>query len=79
MNFREATDRLCEKVSHEDVAKELGVSVQGIRQARMSDDAKARRQPPKHWPRAVIRLAEKQIMNNRRLIDQVRKEVSQAK
>lgn len=79
MDFREATDRLCEKVSHEDLANELGVSLQGIRQARLSGTAQARRHPPKHWPRAVIRLAEKQIMNNRRLIEQVRKEVSETK
>lgn len=79
MDFREATDRLCEKLSHDDLAKELGVSVQGIRQARMSDSAKARRQPPKHWPFAVIRLAERQIMESRKLIEQVRKEVGKEK
>ncbi len=73
MNFREATDCLCEKVDHEDVARALGVSVQSVRQARLDDTARARREPPKDWPYAVIRLAEQQIMRNRQLIDMVRK------
>jgi len=75
MNFREATDQLCQKVDHADVATALGVSVQSVRQARLSDTQKARRGAPKDWPYAIIRLAEQQIMRNRRLIDQVRREV----
>jgi hypothetical protein len=77
MDFREATNRLCEKVDHEDVAKALGVSVQSVRQARLESAARARRGPPKDWPYAVIRLAEQQIMRNRELIEQVRKEVGE--
>ena len=79
MDFREATDLLCERVDHEDVAKALGVSLQAVRQARLSDVVKAHREPPKDWPYAVIRLAEKQILRSRRLIDQVRREVPGAR
>jgi len=75
MNFREATDQLCQKVDHEDVAKALGVSVQSVRQARLPKATKAKRGAPKDWPYAIIRLAEQQIMRNRRLIDEVRLEV----
>ena len=73
MNFRDATDLLCEKVDHEDLARALGVSVQSIRQARLDGAARARREPPRNWPYGVIRLAEQQIMRNRQLIEQVRK------
>jgi hypothetical protein len=79
MDFREATDALCEKLDHADIAKALGVSVQSVRQARMAPPAKARREAPRDWPYAVIRLAEKEIMRNRALIEQVRKEVPAGK
>jgi len=77
MNFREATDQLCQKLDHDDLAKALGVSVQSVRQARMTNDAKAHRGAPKEWPHTVIRLAEKQIIHYRRLIDDIRREAEQ--
>jgi hypothetical protein len=39
MNFREAVDALCASLSHEDVAKALGVSLQTVRQARCVQSA----------------------------------------
>jgi hypothetical protein len=72
MNFKEATDGLFDRVSHEELAEALGVSVASIRQARLSPSAKAYREPPKDWERAVIRLAEKRVWHCRKLIDQVR-------
>ena len=74
MNFKEATDALFDQVDHSTLAKALGVSVASIRQARLKPSAKAHRAPPKDWPFAVIRLAEKQIMANRKLIEEVRRE-----
>ena len=47
MNFREAVDALGSSLTHEDVAKALGVSVQTIRQARMKEDSKSYRAPPR--------------------------------
>jgi hypothetical protein len=73
MNFKEATDGLFDRISHEDLAEALGVSVASIRQARLPETAKAHRQPPKAWQDKVIRLAESHIMRYRKLIDQVRK------
>jgi hypothetical protein len=72
MHFREATENLCVGVSHDELARALGVSVAAIRQARLRNDAKAHRRPPKEWEHAVIRLAEKQVGHYRKLIEQVR-------
>ena len=73
MEFREATDQLLNRISHEQLAETLGVSVAAVRQARLAPGANARRTPPKDWRYAVIRLAEQQIMRNRELIEEVRK------
>lgn len=72
MDFREATDRLCRKVDHQDIAEALGVSLQSIRQARLPEATTARRDPPKDWRRAVIRLAEERVWHYRRLVESLR-------
>jgi hypothetical protein len=69
MDFREATENLCIGVSHEELAKALGVSVATIRQARLRPDAKAHRSPPGDWKAAVIRLAEKRASLYRQLAE----------
>ena len=74
MNFKEATDDLLARVSHEQLADLLGASVAAIRQARLNPEAKAYRAPPKGWQFAVIRLAEQQIMRNRELIEKIRRD-----
>lgn len=75
MDFKKATETLCAGVSHEELAKALGVSVSTVRQARLDPKARAHRSPPKDWRYTVIRLAESQIMRCRHLIESVRKEV----
>ena len=72
MNFKEATESLCSGLSHEELAAALGVSVATVRQARLREGAKARRSPPANWQRAVIQLAEQQMLKYRQLIDTVR-------
>jgi hypothetical protein len=72
MDFREATECLCAAVSHEQLAKALGVSVATVRQARLRPDAKAHRSPPSEWEEAVIRLAEDRLTHYRQLIERVR-------
>lgn len=69
MDFREATDDLCDAISHDALAKALGVSVATIRQARLRDEAAAHRAPPKNWRNAVIQLAEDRVQRYRRLIE----------
>lgn len=72
MDFREATDRLCARLDHEDVAKALSVSLQTVRQARMQNGSTARRSPPPAWRQAMIRLAEQEVLHYRNLISELR-------
>jgi len=71
MDFREATDGLCGKVDHEDVARALGVSLQTIRQARLQPETKSHRSPPPGWRDAVIRLAQEKVRHYRQLIHEL--------
>jgi hypothetical protein len=73
MNFKKATDELFSAVSHAELAEVLGVSVASIRQARLSPQAKAFREPPKDWCEAVIKLAEKRASQYRKLIERLHK------
>jgi hypothetical protein len=68
MEFKGATDALFAGVSHEDLARTLGVSVATIRQARLRAGTKAHRSPPEKWEQGVIRLASEQIEHYRSLI-----------
>ncbi len=63
MNFRRATDDLLSCISHEELAKALGVSVASVRQARLAESAKAHRNAPEGWPEAVCKLAEKKAVH----------------
>jgi hypothetical protein len=78
MDFREATDRLCKGVNHASLAKALGVSIPTIRQARLDAHAKARRHPPPNWEHGIIRLAEQQVWNSRKLIEALRARLDKA-
>lgn len=69
MDFREATETLCAGISHEELAKALGVSVATVRQARLRPDAKAHRAPPSNWRAGVKRLAEQKLQHYRSLLD----------
>lgn len=73
MDFRKATDNLCEGVSHAELARALGVSVASVRQARLDAEAKAHRAPPVGWEAAVIQLAEEQALHYKRLATRLRK------
>lgn len=57
MNFKQATDALLKSVTLEDLAVELGVSVQSVRQARVTGESVARRPPPVGWEGAVKKIA----------------------
>jgi hypothetical protein len=74
MNFKEATDLLFDRISHEELADALGASVASIRQARLSPDANAFREAPPGWGKAVIGLAEKRVAHYRKLIEKLQKE-----
>ena len=73
MDFKKATDTLFDRVTHEDLAAELGSSVPAIRQARLGGKAHGHREPPPDWERAVKALAEGQINHFQRLLGQLGK------
>jgi hypothetical protein len=73
MTFPEAVNALCSPVTHQDVAKALGVSVQTVRQARLNENSDAFRAPPKNWKAAIIRLAEGRVSYYRKLIEQLKR------
>lgn len=72
MNFRKATDALLASVTLEDLAKELGVSVQAVRQARAAENTSSHRSPPGKWEAAVATLAERRGRQLSRLGVQLR-------
>ena len=57
VNFIQATDALTGCPTHPDIAKEAGVSVQTIRQARLAPDHPNNRPPPAGWEQAIANLA----------------------
>ena len=74
MDFKRASDALFDRVSHESLAAQMGVSVAAIRQARLDVSAKAHRTPPKDWERAIIELAENRIRHYHELIGAMTKD-----
>jgi hypothetical protein len=68
MDFNKATDALFDRVTHEDLASELGVSVPSIRQARLNGKAIGHREPPPDWESGVKALAEGQVRHFQKLL-----------
>lgn len=75
MNFKKATDDLFASISHDDLAQALGVSVATIRQARLGEEAKARRSPPPGWEKAILKLAEGHARRLQRLAERLRRDI----
>jgi DNA-binding GntR family transcriptional regulator len=74
MDFKKATDALLDRVTQEELAEKLGVSIPTIRQARLSEESMAYRTPPKAWHEAVRALAESRLRHFQNLIGQMDKE-----
>lgn len=72
MYFKKATDDLFERITHDDLATALKVSVASIRQARLGPNAEAHRAPPEGWQKAALRLAEERERHFRRLSERLR-------
>ena len=68
MNFKKCTDDLLIRITLDDVAKALDLSVQTIRQARVSSASSAYRTPPNGWESAVRILAERRVKELKKLI-----------
>jgi hypothetical protein len=71
MDFKTATDILFEHVGHSELANVLDVSVASIRQARLSDEAKAHRAPPASWRDGVRHIAERQVARLTNLLNEL--------
>ncbi len=72
MNFKQATDVLFDGIDHADLAETLNVSVAAVRQARLRPTAKAHRNPPKGWQRAIVQLARERVAHLRKLIGEIK-------
>ena len=72
MNFRKVTDDILAGVSHDELAKALNCSVATVRQARLDESAKAHRNPPEGWEKAVLKLAEQKLEHFKRLVAKLR-------
>ena len=71
MTFQDAIDRLGERVTHEQVARALRVSVASVRQYRLAPKAKAHRSPPDGWQRVLVRLAKERSRELEMLADEL--------
>jgi hypothetical protein len=58
VEYREATDYLLRRVTLDDIAGRLGVSVQSLKQARLDPDNPGYRTPPPGWKAALSALAQ---------------------
>jgi hypothetical protein len=57
VDYKEATDRLLERITTADLANELGVSQNAIARARLDPATRDFRPPPSGWQIAAARLA----------------------
>jgi hypothetical protein len=57
VDYKEATDRLFERITAADLAKELGVSQNAVARARLDPETRDYRPPPTEWRVAAARLA----------------------
>lgn len=67
MDFIKATDALCQQVTLDDLAKEMGLSGQTLRKARVTTGSTATRSPPPGWERAALKLIDRRIAELARL------------
>jgi hypothetical protein len=74
MEFREAIDRLGERVTHEQAARALGVSVASVRQYRLPPEANAYRSASSGWGKALARLARSRAHELNELADELERQ-----
>lgn len=71
MTFAEASEDLKRCPTDEDLAGELGVGVQSVRQARLDETSPSYRSPPAAWPVAIARLARSRARELERLAERL--------
>ena len=71
MTIRDAIDELGARVTHEEIARALGVSVASVRQYRLAASAQAHRSPAPGWQKALARLARQRGKDLKALADRL--------
>jgi hypothetical protein len=71
MDFRKATELLCEPVTHADIAKAVKRSEQTVRQARLPGGSAGHRSPPPDWEGGIAKLARARADKLLKLADQL--------
>ncbi len=72
LDFSEATDRLTDCPTHQEVADAAGwTSVQTVRQARLAPAASGYRRPPDGWQPALAKLARKRAAELTQLAEEL--------
>jgi hypothetical protein len=70
-DFRAVMAELGTKVGAEDMAGELGVGLQRVKQARLGEGSPGWRPAPEGWERAARRLAQRQAAYFQKLADKL--------
>jgi hypothetical protein len=70
-DFRAVMAELGAKIGADEMAAELGVSLQTIKQARMEADSAGRRPAPEGWEKAARKLAQRQAAYFQRLAEKL--------
>lgn len=68
-DFRAVMDELGAKIGAEEMAAELGVSLQRVKQARLEEGNPGRRPAPEGWEKAASKLAKRQAARFQRLAE----------
>jgi len=71
VHFITATNKLTAGPTLADVARELGIRPQSLRQSRLDPDATSYRRPPDGWKAAVARVARRHAAELERLAAQL--------
>jgi hypothetical protein len=69
LSFKEATDRLIERVTLVDIAGACGSHPNSIERARLQPGSKNYREPPPRWETAVMALARERIRDLQALMN----------
>jgi hypothetical protein len=71
LDFKEACDRLTDCPTHDTIAEAAGVSVQSVRQPRLSTDNPNYRRAPATWRRVIAELARQRAKELERLAEEL--------
>lgn len=74
VDFRTATDRAAPCVGHQELADELGVSVQSIRAARLDPGSPNFRNAPGGWQRALAKLLRRHSRDHTALAEELERD-----